>query len=43
MAERVDVEADMALSEGHRDEAIAAVATAVEEACRFINRLFANA
>ena len=43
IAERVDVEADMALSEGHRDEAIAAVATAAEEACRFINRLFANA
>ena len=43
MAERVDVEADMALSEGHRDEAVAAVATAAEEACRFIRRLLACA
>ena len=42
MAERVDVEADMALSEGHRDEAVAAVATAAEEACRFIDRLLAK-
>ena len=37
MAERVDVEADLALSEGHRDEAVAAVATAAEEACRYIS------
>ena len=43
MAEQVDVEADMALSEGHRDEAIAAVAAAIEEACRFIARLWAGA
>ena len=41
MAERVDVEAHMTLSEGHRDEAIAAVATAGEEACRYIARLLA--
>jgi HPt (histidine-containing phosphotransfer) domain-containing protein len=43
MAEQVDVEADMAHSEGHRDEAIAAVAMATEEACRFIGRLFTGA
>ena len=41
LAERVDVEAHVALSEGHRDEAVAAVATAAEEACRFITRLLA--
>ena len=39
MAERVDVEADVTLSEGHRDEAVAAVATAGEEACRYIARI----
>ena len=43
MAERVDVEVGLALSEGHRDEAVAAVATAAEEACRFIGRLLACA
>jgi len=43
MAERVDVEADVALSEGHRDEAVAAVATAADEACRFISRLLSDA
>jgi HPt (histidine-containing phosphotransfer) domain-containing protein len=43
MAERVDVEADVALSEGHRDDAVAAVATAADEACRFIARLLAGA
>jgi HPt (histidine-containing phosphotransfer) domain-containing protein len=41
MAERVDVETDLALSEGHRDEAVAGVATAADEACRFITRLLA--
>ena len=40
MAERIDVEAEMAREEGHRDEAIAAVATATEEVCRYIARLF---
>ena len=40
MAERVDVEAEMALREGHRDEAVAAVAMAAEEVCRFIARLY---
>ena len=43
MAEQVDVEADVAHAEGHRDEAIAAVAMAIEEACRFIERLFTGA
>ena len=41
MAEGVDVGSEAALSEGHRDEAIAAVATAAEEACRYIARLLA--
>src|SRR5256885_14025016 len=40
MAERVDIEAEMALREGHRDEAVAAVAMAAEEVCRFIARLY---
>ena len=40
MAERVDVEADTAPREAHRDEAVAAVAMATEEACRFIARLY---
>jgi HPt (histidine-containing phosphotransfer) domain-containing protein len=43
MAERVDVETDLAGSEGHRDEAVAAVAMAADEACRFITRLLAAA
>ncbi len=40
MAEKVDVEAEIALREGHRDEAVAAVAMATEEVCRFIARLY---
>lgn len=40
MAEKIDVEAETALQEGHRDEAVAAVATATEEVCRQIARLF---
>jgi HPt (histidine-containing phosphotransfer) domain-containing protein len=40
MAEKVDVEADIAPREGHRAEAVAAVAIATEEACRFIARLY---
>ena len=40
MAEKVDLEVQMALQEGHRDEAVAAVATATEEVCRFIARLY---
>ena len=42
MAEQVDVEARAALAEGHRDEVVAAVATAAEEARRFIARLLAG-
>jgi HPt (histidine-containing phosphotransfer) domain-containing protein len=40
MAEQVDVEADAARSEGYREEAVAAVATAIDEARRYIARLF---
>jgi HPt (histidine-containing phosphotransfer) domain-containing protein len=40
MAEKIDVEAEMALREGHGDEAVVAVATATEEVCRYIARLF---
>lgn len=43
MAEQVDVESGAALGEGHRDEAIAAIATATDEACRHIARLFRGA
>jgi HPt (histidine-containing phosphotransfer) domain-containing protein len=42
MAEQVDVESDVALSEGHRDDAVAALATATDEVCRFITRLLGN-
>jgi HPt (histidine-containing phosphotransfer) domain-containing protein len=42
MAEQVDIESDVALSEGHRDEAVAALATATDEVCRFIARLLGN-
>ena len=40
MAEKVAVEAEMAPREAHRDEAVAAVATATEEVCRYIARLY---
>jgi len=43
MAEQIDVEARVACAEGCRDEAVAAVAMATEEACRFIARLFTGA
>jgi HPt (histidine-containing phosphotransfer) domain-containing protein len=43
MAEKLDVEAEMALAEGHRHEAVDAVATAVDEVCRYIERLFPDA
>jgi HPt (histidine-containing phosphotransfer) domain-containing protein len=43
MAEQVDVEADPTVGEGHREEAIGAVATTIDEACRFITRLYAGA
>jgi HPt (histidine-containing phosphotransfer) domain-containing protein len=42
MAELVDVEADRALCEGHREEAIAAIAGAIDEACRFVARIYAG-
>jgi HPt (histidine-containing phosphotransfer) domain-containing protein len=42
MAEQVDIESDVALSEGHRDEAVAALATAIDEVCRFIARILGN-
>lgn len=40
MAERIDVGEQAALAEGHRDNALGAVATATEEVCRQIARLF---
>lgn len=42
MAERIDVESDAGLCEAHRDDAVAALATAVDEACRFIARVLAD-
>jgi len=42
MAERVDVEGDVAILEGHREDAVAAVAMAAEEACRFVARVLAG-
>ena len=42
MAEQVDIESDVALSEGHRDEAVAALAMAIDEVCRFIARILGN-
>jgi HPt (histidine-containing phosphotransfer) domain-containing protein len=43
MAERLDVEAAEASREGYREEAIGALTTAAEEACRYIARRFARA
>jgi HPt (histidine-containing phosphotransfer) domain-containing protein len=43
MAEHVAVEADLARSEGHREEAVAAVAAAIDEACRYVARIYAGA
>lgn len=40
MAEQIDPGADPAQAGEHRGEAIAAVAVAIDEACRFIGRLF---
>jgi HPt (histidine-containing phosphotransfer) domain-containing protein len=42
MAEQIDVGSDAGLSEGHRDDAVAAVVTAADEVCRFIARLLGN-
>lgn len=36
MAEKIDVEAAAAVEEGHRDNALAALATAAEDVCRHI-------
>jgi hypothetical protein len=41
MAERIDIAEAVAIREGHRDEAGAALATATEEVCLFIARLLA--
>ena len=43
MAEKLDIEAEVAVGEGLREQAIVAVAEAAEEACRYIARLFATA
>jgi HPt (histidine-containing phosphotransfer) domain-containing protein len=43
VAEQVDIGSAQALSEGHRDNAVAAVATAIDEVCRFISRLRGDA
>jgi HPt (histidine-containing phosphotransfer) domain-containing protein len=40
MAEKLDVEAEAALGESHRGEVVAAVASAAEDVCRYIARLF---
>jgi HPt (histidine-containing phosphotransfer) domain-containing protein len=43
MAEKIDVEASSAREEGHRDEVIAALTTAVEDVCRYIARVLGSA
>jgi HPt (histidine-containing phosphotransfer) domain-containing protein len=40
LAETIDIEVEALLVESHRDEAVAAVAEASDEVCRFIARLF---
>lgn len=40
MAEKIDVEAEAALAEGHREETVAAVTAASQEVCRYIERIF---
>jgi HPt (histidine-containing phosphotransfer) domain-containing protein len=40
MAERLDFDARAVHDEGHREQAVAAVAAAVDEACGFIQRVF---
>ena len=42
MAEQVDIKSDLDFSEGHRDDAVAALATAIDEVCRFITRLLGD-
>jgi HPt (histidine-containing phosphotransfer) domain-containing protein len=41
MAERIDIAEAVAVREGHRQEAAAALATATDEVCRFIARSLA--
>jgi HPt (histidine-containing phosphotransfer) domain-containing protein len=41
MAERLDMEAPEAVTEGYRDEVVRALTAAVDEACRHIARRFA--
>ena len=41
MVERLDIDSPAARSEGFRDQAVEAVADALEEICRCISRLFA--
>jgi HPt (histidine-containing phosphotransfer) domain-containing protein len=43
MAEKIDVEAAGAVEEGHRDNAVAALATAAEDVCRHIAGLLGDA
>ena len=43
IAEQVDIEAEVAHSEGYRENALAALATAIDEVCRFIARLLGSA
>ena len=43
MAEKIDVEAATAREEGHRDEVVAALATAIEDVCRYIARVLGDA
>ena len=41
MIERLDIDSEAARNEGFREQAVAAVADALEEVCRCISRLFA--
>lgn len=41
MAEKIDIGAEVARTEGYREEALGAVAEAIEEVCRHIARLLA--
>lgn len=41
MVERLDIDSEAARSEGFRDQAVEAVAGALEEVCRGISRMFA--
>lgn len=42
MAENLDIEGEQIRAEGDRERAIEAVAAAVDEACRYVARLFAQ-